>query len=255
MPFGDIFSRFENVDLETAEGNKIRFKNNVFSRIGFKILGMPHIGMRLRAGKIMKNIPEKADRMLDAGFGSGIYSFSLASRVRSVEAIDIAQEKVVQAKKSNIFENINFQRGDLTKLRFESGSFGLVICSDVLEHIKNDEKAFSELARVLKKGGVLLLTVPSDSEKNERTYRRYGHERGGYSEKDIKELCKKSGLRIIRCEGHSSSASEVFSDISYRIVNNNLLLGILFYPIYIAATICDALFKDYNGLFFRIRKI
>jgi 2-polyprenyl-3-methyl-5-hydroxy-6-metoxy-1,4-benzoquinol methylase len=55
-----------------------------------------------------------------------------------------------------------------TDLTFASYSFDLIICSDVLEHIKEDERAFYHLGRVIKKSGTLLITFPYDSKKTGR---------------------------------------------------------------------------------------
>jgi SAM-dependent methyltransferase len=49
---------------------------------------------------------------------------------------------------------------DLTALSFDSGQFDLAITQDVFEHIPNYQKAFSELQRVLKPGGLLVFTIP-----------------------------------------------------------------------------------------------
>ena len=54
----------------------------------------------------------------------------------------------------------NVVQADLTKLPLESGRFDIVICSHVLEHIPDDHKAMTEIARVLKPGGVAVLMVP-----------------------------------------------------------------------------------------------
>ena len=49
---------------------------------------------------------------------------------------------------------------NLEQLSFADGSFDLVITQDVLEHVRDDHKAFAEVHRVLKPGGVHLFTVP-----------------------------------------------------------------------------------------------
>ena len=58
---------------------------------------------------------------------------------------------------------------DVTKLPFPKDEFDWVICNHVLEHIEEDQKAMSELYRVLKTGGCALLQVPI-SRKLEITY-------------------------------------------------------------------------------------
>ncbi len=49
--------------------------------------------------------------------------------------------------------------GDIHKLPFEDGSFGIIVCTEVLEHCHTPHKAISELHRVLKSGGKLILTT------------------------------------------------------------------------------------------------
>ena len=51
--------------------------------------------------------------------------------------------------------------GDATRLPFADGTFDRVIASEVLEHIPDDGAAFAELARVLRPGGTLAVTVPA----------------------------------------------------------------------------------------------
>ena len=56
--------------------------------------------------------------------------------------------------------------GDVCNLNFESEQFDLVICNHVLEHIKDDRRAMSEIYRVLRKGGIALLLVPMDMSRS-----------------------------------------------------------------------------------------
>jgi len=51
---------------------------------------------------------------------------------------------------------------DFQNLHFADGSFDVVIASDVFEHVRDDRKGYSEVLRVLKAGGSLILTVPYD---------------------------------------------------------------------------------------------
>ncbi len=55
---------------------------------------------------------------------------------------------------------------DLTKIPFPSESFDLVICNHVLEHIPDDDKAISEIRRVLSKGGNAIVQVPISNKLN-----------------------------------------------------------------------------------------
>jgi len=65
---------------------------------------------------------------------------------------------------------------DLQDLSFPDGMFDLVITQDVLEHVDNPEKAFSEIFRVLKPGGYHIFTIPYH--ENKPTLRRIIVENG-----------------------------------------------------------------------------
>ena len=60
-------------------------------------------------------------------------------------------------------------KADICALPFKDGSFDLIFCNHVLEHIPDHIKAMEELYRVLKKGGTLIAQVPID-EKRETTF-------------------------------------------------------------------------------------
>jgi len=68
--------------------------------------------------------------------------------------------------KSMVYTSIDIVKGraeyqmDLTDLRFANDSFDVIVCSAVLEHIKDDVKAISEMYRVLKKGGSAIIEIP-----------------------------------------------------------------------------------------------
>lgn len=51
-------------------------------------------------------------------------------------------------------------RGDIGNLPFPSGSFDLVVCNHVLEHVVDDQRAMRELRRVMSVSGCLLVQVP-----------------------------------------------------------------------------------------------
>ena len=52
-------------------------------------------------------------------------------------------------------------QGDGTRLPFADGTFDRIIASEVLEHIPDDQAALDELARVLRPGGTMAVTVPA----------------------------------------------------------------------------------------------
>lgn len=258
MPFGDFFSKVDRIELTTADDRHFDLKNTPLSRLAFKILGVPHIGIRLRARNILRFVPKKKGmHMLDAGYGTGIYSFTLAPKMKKVTSVDLDSSKLSYVSSVNPYPWITFMQGNLNKLNFASNTFDLVVCSEVLEHIKTDGQAFSELARVLKKGGSLLITVPHISVKNNRFYRRYDHQRPGYNKKMIKELCLKNNVVLSEFKTYSNPITEKLFEFNEKLFGNPPILGLTFYPLYWIALLTEVFFrkKDPSGLFCKITKL
>jgi ubiquinone/menaquinone biosynthesis C-methylase UbiE len=99
---------------------------------------------------------------LDAGCGSGSHSLRLAKRGFSVLAVDFSASALKTAERnlqsSDLRESIKLQREDVVSLSFADGAFDYVLCWGVLMHIPDVEKALSELTRVLKSGGGLVIS-------------------------------------------------------------------------------------------------
>jgi SAM-dependent methyltransferase len=64
---------------------------------------------------------------------------------------------------------------DILNIDFPSNYFDLIICNHVLEHIKDDDRAISEIYRVLKNGGKAILQVPYTNEQKNIEYEDYSN--------------------------------------------------------------------------------
>jgi len=113
----------------------------------------------------------KGDKILDLGCGFGRHAFEAARRGANVVALDAGRDEVegVAGTFAAMVEAGELQlgdvhtaavQGDALALPFADGTFDRVICSEVLEHIPNDIGAMTELARVLRPGGTMAITVP-----------------------------------------------------------------------------------------------
>ena len=108
------------------------------------------------------------DRLLDLGCGTGRHSFEALKRGASVVALDLSLDDLRQAgswmaaiKEAGECDRQGvLVRGDALRLPFEDASFDHVIASEVLEHIADDGRAIAEIARVLRPGGRLAVSVP-----------------------------------------------------------------------------------------------
>lgn len=90
--------------------------------------------------------------------------------------------------------------GDLTYLPYRDKSFDLVTALDVLEHLKEDELAISEINRILKEKGIAIITVPHRKTFYTKQDQLIGHYRR-YEIAEIKRLFKKYSLVCVRTFG------------------------------------------------------
>lgn len=97
-----------------------------------------------------------SERALDSGCGAGALAFALAPFVESVVGVDLSED-LVAAGRELAPANCELVVGDATALPFEYGSFDIVGCMRVLHHAHRPELIVSELARVTRPGGRILL--------------------------------------------------------------------------------------------------
>jgi SAM-dependent methyltransferase len=110
------------------------------------------------------------DRVLDMGCGAGRHAFEMYRRGGDVVAFD--QDGDELAGVLDLFgamrdagevpdgAEADIKQGDALSLPFADGEFDRVVASEVLEHIPADTDAIAELARVLRPGGTMAVTVP-----------------------------------------------------------------------------------------------
>ena len=99
--------------------------------------------------------------VLDAGCGVG-YGAELIARAGAsrVLGIDLAPEAIAAASE-RAGEVAEFQVGDVEQPPFEEGSFDLVVCFEVLEHLEDPELTITALKSVLREGGLLIASSPN----------------------------------------------------------------------------------------------
>lgn len=107
----------------------------------------------------------RGKNVLDIGSGVGTLDLYLAQKGRQVTGIEISQRAVDIARQSQRLLGINkikFIRGDFFQLKIRE-QFPFVICSEVLEHLSNEQQAINKIYRLIKPEGLLLITVPSQN--------------------------------------------------------------------------------------------
>lgn len=99
-----------------------------------------------------------AGRALDAACGTGRHAGYLAGLGHDTIGVDASAAMLRVARER--FPAVDFQVGRLEALPVENGSVDVVTCALALCHVKRLEPVFAEFARVLRPGGVLIVTDP-----------------------------------------------------------------------------------------------
>jgi len=164
--------------------------------------------------------------VLELGCGTGHWTEVLSDMGFSVSAVDISEAMLAVATKKSL-RNVIFQKADAANLRFSNESFGIIVSITMLEFTHHPKKVLSEIYRVLKPGGLLLLAclnVNSELGKakdNDQTYRNATF----LSKTELKQLLSVFGEpKITECV-YLSPAFEILA-AQWR----NILLKGLFWP-------------------------
>ncbi len=134
--------------------------------------------------------------ILEVGCGIGNFTRILAGYGR-VWAIDINKQYLENLKKE-MKDIVWVGYGDIEKgdYFFKEKKFDVIVCLNVLEHIKNDQEALENLFNLLKPSGKLILLVPAHQFLYGKIDNAIGHFRR-YSKKDTINKLKKCGFKIL----------------------------------------------------------
>lgn len=151
--------------------------------------------------------PKRSDKVLDIATGNGFLAFEFADRVSEVIGCDITRDMIDIAETIRgdmKLANVTFEEMDAESLGFEDGSFDTVSCRFAFHHFTNPGKAISEMVRVCKGGGTIVLVDGLSSEdaakssyhnKIERI-RDPSHVRL-YPQSELEGMFRDAGLEII----------------------------------------------------------
>lgn len=155
-------------------------------------------GIKCKFDLIKSNLSlnRKFNHGIDLG-SSGNSILTLLDNFEQKSFFDIANLPLIQYIREN---GKNPLCGDLARLPYRDCSFDFVCALDVLEHIKNDKLAISEISRILRRGGITVITVPHRMKYYTNQDRIIGHYRR-YEINQVISLFKKSKLKILKSFG------------------------------------------------------
>ena len=117
--------------------------------------------------EIVSGLIEPGDTVLECACGTGLLSAVIAEKCRQLTATDFSEKMMKKAEKNcRAFRNITYAPADITALPFADGSFDKVVAGNVIHLLDNPMTALSELNRVCKDGGMLI--IPTYMNKDDR---------------------------------------------------------------------------------------
>ncbi len=159
-----------------------------------------------------------APKILDVGCGTGA-NLELLRSLGPVTGVDSSEDALNFCRKRGLRPVV---KGAAEKLPFKKESFDVVVALDLLEHLPAEDKGLREFHRVLKKDGLLFLTVPafpslwSDFDELGRHYRRY-------TKKDLLSKLLKNGFVIKKLSFYNFFL--FFPIVAVRLKDNYLNFG------------------------------
>jgi ubiquinone/menaquinone biosynthesis C-methylase UbiE len=124
-------------------------RNNLFQRIW-------HTGKLRNILGLIKDDPRS---ILDVGSASGWFISQVSKNFPKAKCVGVDAYKDAIIYGSKKYKHIKFIHSDAHSLPLDGGSFDLILCTEVLEHVQDPKGVLSEIRRVLKKGGVAVIEM------------------------------------------------------------------------------------------------
>jgi GT2 family glycosyltransferase len=99
--------------------------------------------------------------VLDIACGAGYGSALLAEAAGSVSAIDLNPETIERARSRYMRPNLTFAVADCFQLPFDDASFDVIVANEMIEHVADHDGLISEGKRLLRPGGIMLISTPN----------------------------------------------------------------------------------------------
>ncbi len=176
-----------------------RLRNSVFSadydeRAYNSLIPLQRYWQRTRY-RIIMSFVEKDGAILDIGCGSSRIIQELPGAV----GLDILLKKLRYLRG----RGIRLAKADISSLPFKNDSFSLVICSQVIEHVPPAPEIYTEIGRVLRDGGTLIIGTPDYGRVSWLVIEYFYHMLlpGAYAEQHITHYTSESLEKALRDNG------------------------------------------------------
>ncbi len=163
-----------------------------------------------------KYIPKNAGTILEVGAGSGRYGLMFAQEFPHSKIIesDLVPESLAAILRATIelgLDNVEIQPQNVLAMTTSSDSVDVVFCDGVIQHIPEPAKGMTEMARILKPGGILIFSSVNKWNIPHQGYKHvylplvgkpypYGYEKN-YSHRELVRLAQIAGLNAVANDG------------------------------------------------------
>lgn len=205
--------------------NRSAFLRKLFYRLlDLLLLRAWHVHKELRV--FSSEFRNEAINILDAGAGYGQYSYWMWRTFNkcSIFSVDVKEEQVADC--NSFFSaiganNVRFEIADLTKF-VQPEAYHLILSVDVMEHILEDELVFRNFCSSMKKGGMLLISTPSDqggSDVHGGDQHSFieEHVRDGYNMNEITEKLYRAGFSKVEARYAYGTPGKISWRLSMKI--------------------------------------
>jgi len=150
-----------------------------------------------------KQMPKINKKFLDVGMGFGLDLIDKYRKGYECFGIDFDKSRV--KKTIEMFEKNGLKTtlkvGSVTKIPFKANFFDEVVCSHVIEHVRDDNLALKEIYRVMKRGGILHLRVPNKNNLHTRFHTLIGSNIPYTDNTHVREYEKDNILKLLKKPG------------------------------------------------------
>lgn len=149
--------------------------------------------------EVVNSMPAVRATVADLGCGSGMILCEVLKMkpLWTGYGLDISQAAVDYARRlaehKGVAPRAGFHTGDITDLPYQDESLDLLIASEVIEHAPDPERVIREMARALRPGGQVILTMPLESHTP-------CHLNALNRAEDLRSLCERANLNVRRIE-------------------------------------------------------
>jgi len=162
--------------------------------------------------------------VLDLGCGDGKFALLAFGRKKIDVGLDKGRREIIKARKAGVYKDV--VNADAVKMPFENNSFRSVITNSALEHIEDLGQVLGEIARILKKGGILVLTVPTPLVSDYQFWARFipGYAEfkrklwrhiNYFEEGEWRQQLKKAGFKTDLIKRTNSQSAIIWADIFF----------------------------------------